>query len=825
MKKSAKPSRKGRNYNSLFWKIFLTGLGAFVLLLLLINFGVFGKMPSLSQLENPSIIEASEVIAIDGTPMAKFYKEKGNRSIVGYKDISRHVVNALVATEDERFYSHSGIDAKSVIRAVALLGREGGGSTITQQLAKAMLGQGSKNVVARIIEKLKEWIIAIKLERNFTKEEIIALYLNAVPFGDNVYGIRNASLTFFQKEPDRLNLEEAAVLVGMLKGNYIYNPRSNPKQAFDRRNTVINQMVKNNYLSEAEASGLKSKLIKLNYKKIDESSGLAPYFCEIVREDLKRWCKDHTNPATGEPYDIYEDGLKIHTTINPRMQLYAEEAIEKHMPVLQKYMNMQSSLKTGKVWYGHENILNAAMKASDRWENEAEEGMTEAEIKSSFHKKVPMKVFAWNDKHEKDTVMTPLDSIKYNRQMIQTAFTVMDPTTGEIKAWVGGIDFKNYKFDHANINTKRQVGSSIKPFLYCEAIEEAGFTPETPCEASAQYFEGFGWVPNKDKGKGGTRTMLSGLTWSVNEVAAYIMKQVTPQRFVDFLKRINIQTKVDPYPSIALGSCDLSLYEMLWGYTMFPNNGYSTKPLYITSIEDKNGNLLESFGTSINQVISESSAYTMCKMMQNVVDIGTAAGLRGRLGAAEMGGKTGTTNDNSDAWFFGYTPQLLGGTWVGCDNRFIRLESALGMGGAAARPIMEYFMQKVYADRTLGIERDARFLQPENMKNDAMFDYKDIDQTPPPGAEGSDQGNGSANDYLTEPDTIKNTPQHQAPKETSLSPEEQRILKEANSKEKEKKTDKPTADKPAEQPDDKDPKKKKGFFGRLFGGGKNNKDQ
>ena len=816
-----KASKPGTSYNSLFWKIFLSGVGAFVLLLLLINFGVFGKMPSLSQLENPSIIEASEVVAIDGTLMAKFYKEKGNRSIVEYNDISRHVVNALVATEDERFYSHSGIDARSLLRAIALLGSEGGGSTITQQLAKNMLGQGSKNFLFRIIEKFKEWIIAIKLERNFTKEEIIALYLNAVPFGDNVYGIRNASRTFFQKEPDRLNIEESAVLVGMLKGNNIYNPRIYPKAARDRRNTVINQMVKNNYLTESEATPLKKTLINLsNYKKIDENSGLAPYLCEVIREDVKKWCKAHTNPATGDPYDIYEDGLRIHTTINPRMQLYAEEAVEKNMPVLQKYMNMQSIIKNGNVWKGHENILTAAMKASDRWENEKEEGMTDQEIKSTFHKKVLMKVFAWNAKHEKDTIMTPMDSIKYNRQMIQTAFTVMDPTTGEIKAWVGGIDFKTYKYDHANITTKRQVGSSIKPFLYCEAIEEAGFTPETQCEQSAQYFEGFGWVPNKDKGKGGYRSMADGLAWSVNEVAAYIMKQVTPTRFVDFLKRINIQTKVEPYPSIALGSCDLSLYEMLWGYTMFPNNGYSTKPIYISSIEDKNGNLLESFTTNINQVISESSAYTMCKMMQGVVDVGTAKGLRSRLGAAEMGGKTGTTNENSDAWFFGYTPQLLGGTWIGCDNRFIRLESNLGMGGQAARPILEYFLQKVYADKTLGIDKEARFIQPESMKNDAMYDYKNIiDQTPPPGAEGNDQGNGSANEYMTDQDSIKSTP-----KELPLSSEEQKLYKEATApKDKDKKNEKAAADKPAATPpaDEKDTKKKKGFFRNLFGGGKN----
>ncbi len=810
MKRSTR--KPAYSYNALFWKIFLWGTAAFVLLIVLINFNVFGKMPSLAQLENPSIVEASEVVAVDGTSMGKYYKDRGNRSIVEYRDISKHVVNALVATEDERFYSHSGIDARSLLRAVALLGKEGGGSTITQQLAKNMLDQGSKNLVLRIIEKFKEWIIAVKLERNFTKEEIIALYLNAVPFGDNVYGIRNASRTFFSKEPDRLNIEEAAVLVGMLKGNTLYNPRKNPKAAFDRRNTVLNQMAQNGYLTQSETAELKSKMIRLNYKKLDENSGLAPYFREVLRDDLKRWCKEHKNPATGEPYDIYQDGLRIYTTINPRMQLYAEEAVASHMPALQKVLSAQSSVKSGRVWKGHENVLVAAMRASDRWKNAREDGLNDEEIMKSFRQKVPMKVFAWNSKREKDTVMTPYDSVRYSRQMLQTAFMVMDPMTGEVKAWVGGIDFKNYKFDHANINTKRQVGSTIKPFLYCQAIEEIGFTPETQCEQTRQYFDGFGWVPAVDKGRVGSRSMASGLTWSVNEVSAYIIKQVTPKRFVDFLKRINIPTDVEPYPSIALGSCDLSLYEMLWGYTMFPNSGYSTKPFYVSRIEDKNGNLLENFSTTANQVVSESSAYTMVKMMQGPVDIGTAAGLRARLGAAEMGGKTGTTNENSDAWFIGYTPQLLAGTWIGCDDRFISLEGGLGYGGKAAMPVYEYFLQKVYADKTLGIEKEVTFLQPESMKNDAMFDYMNmIDPTPPPGAEGTDQGNGDATEYLMEVDTSK------VPVESKLNADEQKVLREAN---KEKKGETPASAKP-EAATESPEKKKRGFLNRLFGGKKN----
>lgn len=809
MKKSS--SRPSYRYNILFWKIFLGGVAALILLFILITAGVFGKMPSLSQLENPSIVEASEIVAADGTPLGKYYKDRGNRSIVEYKDISRNVVDALIATEDHRFYNHSGIDAKRLIKAIALLGSNGGGSTITQQLAKALLDQGSKNFFLRSIEKFKEWIIAVKLERNFTKEEIIALYLNAVPFGDNVYGIRNASRTFFSKEPDRLNVEEAAVLVGMLAGNETFNPRRNPKAAFDRRNLVINLMVENNSLSEAKAADLKSKLIKLNYKKLDENTGLAPYFREVVRDDLKKWCKSHTNPATGEPYNLYEDGLKIYTTINPRMQLYAEEAVAKHMPALQRVLSAQSSVKSGRVWKGHENILQAKMKLTDRWKNGKEDGLSDETIRKSFMQKTPMRVFAWNAKKETDTVMTPYDSIKYCRQMLQNAFMVMDPISGEVKAWVGGIDFKTYKFDHANLNTKRQVGSTIKPFLYCEAIEEFNFTPETQCEATRQYFPGFGYVPDRETSHGGSRTMLNGLTWSVNEVSAYLMKQVTPKRFVDFLKRINIQTPVEAYPSIALGSCDLSLYEMLWGYTMFPNSGYSSKPIYISRIEDRNGNLLEAFPSRTNQVISEASAYTMCKMMQGPVDRGTAAGLRDRLGAAEMGGKTGTTNDNSDAWFIGYTPQLLAGTWIGCDDRFISLEGGLGFGGKAAMPVYEYFFQKVYADKTLGIEKDVKFLAPENMKNEAMFDYMNaVEQAKPPGAEGTDQGNGNANEYLMPSDSNKST------EAVPLNNEEQKVLKEAT---KEKKSDKPAADKPA-APNDKPEEKKKGLFGRLFGGGK-----
>jgi penicillin-binding protein 1A len=791
----------------IFWAVTGIGAGVCILFLVLLNFGVFGEMPSLEELENPSVLQATEIYANDGFLMGKYYQDRGNRSNVKYSDISKHVVDALISTEDVRFYDHSGIDAKGLIRAVVHLGSDGGASTITQQLAKNMLGQGSKSLFPRIMEKFKELIIAVKLERNFTKEEILALYLNVVPFGDNIYGIRNASLAFFQEEPDRLDVVESAVLVGMLKGNYLYNPRVHPLAAFNRKNTVIDQMQKNNVLTAPEATALKLKPIPLKYKKQDENAGLAPYFRDQLRTDVKAWCKAHINPATNKPYDIYRDGLKIYTTINPRMQLYAEEAVAHHMPTLQKVLNGQVSLKSGKIWKEHDNILQTAVRNSDRWKNMKDEGISDADIKKSFYTKTEMKVFAWNAQREKDTVMTPFDSIKYQRQMLQTSFMVMDPISGEVRAWVGGIDFRNFKYDHVNIDTKRQVGSSIKPFLYCEAIEEAGFTPETPVENQAQNFPGFGMVPSKGLcGKlPPVVTMSTALTWSLNCASAYIMKQVTPQRFSNFLKQINIPTKVDPYPSMALGACDLSMFEMLWGYTMFPNRGINTKPIYITRIEDKNGNVLESFQTTMKQVISEQAAYTMVRMMQGPVDFGTAAGLRGRLGAAEMGGKTGTTNDNSDAWFLGYTPQLLAGTWIGCDDRFIRLESGLGYGGKAAMPIWEYFFQKVYADKTLGINKEAKFLQPENMNIQQLQDYDNsIDKTLQPGAEGTDQGNGGANDYINfDKDT------NHVPVESKLSPDEKKILNEADKPS--KKTDDKTDQKPPEE------KKKKGFFKRLFG--------
>lgn len=810
------PSAKSTNNKSgmkrsvrIFWRIFLGGFAALVLFIALANFGVFGKMPSLKDLENPTIQQASEVYAVDGTLMGKYYTERGNRSNVKYRDISKHVIDALISTEDERFYNHAGIDFKSTVRAVLTLGRQGGGSTITQQLAKALLEQGSKNKAWRVIEKLKEWIIAVKLERNFTKEEIITLYLNVVPFGNNIYGIRNASRTFFQKEPDRLNVDEAALLVGMLKGNTLYNPVRNAKAAFDRRNVVLSQMEGNGKLTTAQANKLKAIPIDMTkYKKMDENTGYAPYFREVLKDEVKDALKG-LEKSNGDSYDIYEDGLKIYTTINPRMQEYAEEAVTVQLPVLQKALNNQAKVKNGNIWKDHPEVLERAMKESERWRNLADDGLSDKEIKATFNKKVPMKVFAWNAKREKDTVMTPYDSIKYHRQLLQTAFMVMDPVTGEVRAWVGGINFKTFKYDHANLKTKRQVGSSIKPLLYTQAVEERGFSAETEVLDQQQDFGNKRLVPATSKTcSGKTITMATALTWSKNCASAYIMKQVGPEQFAEFLGRLNIPTKVEPHPSIALGSCDLSLFEMMWGYSIFAGHGFSTKPYFISRIEDRNGNVIKRFDYSTNrkEVVSEVTAYKMAKMMEGPVTKGTAAGLMYRLGATEMAGKTGTTNSNADFWFMGYTPQLLAGTWVGCDDRFITIESNAFFGGSVARPIWEAFFKKVYADKTLGIYKDARFAKPAEMDNELnSADLEPLIQNPEPGAE--DEGVGNPEDYL--------------PSNDNLGPESKPLPKDENNQKTPKKdsVDRSmikTEEKPIGSATE-EPKKKKGFLKRLFG--------
>ena len=719
----------------ILWYTVLGGTALVLIMLLCAQLGFFGKIPSMQELENPQANLASEIYANDGTLMGKIYAE--NRSAVDFKDISPHVIDALISTEDERFYDHSGIDAKSIARAVYGLGRDGGGSTITQQLAKNILGQGRGNIVVRSLDKLKEWIVALKLERNFTKQEIISLYLNRVPWG-NVFGIRNASRVFFQKDPSLLSTDEAALLVGMLKGPNQYDPVRHPKAAMERRNVVLEQMVRNDVIKETEAEVLKKKPLGIKFKKLDENLGIAPYFRAVLSKKLDEWCKTHQNPNTNRPYDLYRDGLKIYTTIDPKMQLYAEEAVVLHMNAMQKKFNSQ----LGKdVWKNHQDILLRAMKESERWRQMKEDEVDEADIKKSFYVPVHMKVFAWNKDRQKDTVMSPIDSIKYLKQMMQTSFAAVDPVTGEVKAWVGGIDFKWFKFDH--VTTNRQVGSTFKPILYTLALIDAGLTPDS-------YIGGRAITLANKTISGGGGTMAYCLAKSLNAAAYDLMSRIGPKKTAEFAHLCGIKSFIPIVPSIALGSADLTLLEMLHAYTMFPNRGFSTDPIIISRIEDKNGNVLESFQPESKQVISESDAYTMYKMMQGVVDFGTGHSMRDRFGIkGAMGGKTGTTNDNTDGWFIGYTPQLLAGAWVGCDDPFLKIRWTYG-GNEMAMPEWAYFMQKVYADKRLGIDPKAIFQKPAELDNNPIYADQNFNGLVQKG-EGSDfsedQGNGKQGDY------------------------------------------------------------------------------
>ncbi|CAN5889127.1 transglycosylase domain-containing protein [soil metagenome] len=763
----------------ILWRLFFAGFGLFILMLLCANFGLFGKMPSIKELENPEADLASEIISSDGVLMGKYYAE--NRSEVKYSEISPNIIHALIATEDERFYDHSGIDAQALARVLFTAGTQGGGSTITQQVAKMMLGQGKGNIMKRGIDKLKEWIVAVKLERNFTKEEIITLYLNRAPWG-NVYGIRNASRTYFQKEPKDLKIEEAAVLIGMLKG-FIYDPIRSPKRSIDRRNTVISQMAvaKQHFISETEAEKLKAKPLITNYKTIDENIGIAPYYRSVLVTVLKDWAKTHKNPKTGEPYNIYRDGLKVFTTIDSRMQKIAEEAVQQHMPVVQRKLDAYFKLRGDKMWKGHENVIEGAMKFTERWKNMEEDGFKPEEIRKSFNVPVKMKIFSWfgNDKHEKDTLMTPFDSIRYHKQLLQTSFAAVDPSTGEIKCWVGGIDFRWFKFDH--VTAKRQVGSTFKPLLYTLAVTDAGYTPSTYIEGGPLTLNG-----KTINTRGGT--MANCLAWSVNGAAWHLMAVIGVKRTIEFAEACGIKAKLPPYPSIALGAAEIPMLEMLQAFTMFPNKGYNTQPVYLSRIEDKNGNVLQDFPIAQSkQVIGEADAYTMVKMMQGVIAIGTARRINSYSIPVEKAGKTGTTNGNTDGWFIGYTPELLAGTWVGCEDPFIPIYQNNGGGAEMSAPNWGLFMSKVYATKKLDYGKVTKFAEPAEMKDDPINsqplnylisagDSLQEDISDDAGAFFNDENQGGGSDLADDKNkTPKKTDSTQKPKAVLNKPDDKKI--------------------------------------------------
>jgi len=693
-------------------KILWKGYGVLILCVLLFftltSFGLFGKLPDIQELENPKSNLASEIYSADGIMIGKYYID--NRTNVEFKDLPDNLIKALVATEDERFYSHSGIDLRATMRAIFTLGREGGGSTITQQLAKNMFNKdGARNIIQRILQKAKEYIIAIQLERRYTKEEILAMYLNTVDFVNHAVGIHSAAHVYFNKLPKDLLQEESAILIGMLKAPSYYSPRNNIERSTRRRNVVLSQMVKNSYLSEAQYNELSQKPIVLNFTPISHVEGLAPYFRDVLAQELKKWFKEHRK-QDGTTYDIYKDGLKIYTTIDSRMQQYAEEAVKEHLSSYQKLFNSQYrgtdpfDSKLGK------ERLALTVKSSDRYKRLKEADLSEKEIDADFRTARKLKVFTWSG--EKDTTMSPLDSIKYHMMFLQTGFMAMDPENGYIKAWVGGINFNYYKFDHVNINTKRQVGSTYKPILYTLAIDN-GWSPCITVPAGTVTIGN--WTVT---GSGGYKTLKNCLATSDNGCAAYLVKNLGAAAMVEMGERMGVVTKLPSFPAIALGAGDLSLYEMMTVYSCFPSGGIRTEPLMLTRIEDKNGNVIQTFVSKRIEAFSNNTAYKVINLMKGVIEPGgTGNRLRRNynLGELEIAGKTGTTNKNVDAWFMGYTPTLVAGVWVGNDEQFLRFRSTnLGQGAAAALPIWGNFFQKVVKDPNFKDIREAKFFTPSD---------------------------------------------------------------------------------------------------------------
>lgn len=701
-----------KTFLKIFWSLVGAGILFFLLMLTLAAWGVFGAMPSFEELENPKSELATEVYSSDGVLLGKYYFQ--NRSNSTFDEIPPMIRNCLIATEDIRFYDHSGIDYWGQLRAVVrtFFGTQQGGSTITQQLAKNLFPRPSGNKISTVLSKFKEWVIAIKLERRYTKDEIINLYLQTVEFSENSYGIKSAAQTYFNKTPDSLKVEEAAVLIGMLKGSTLYNPKRHPENALRRRNTVLGQMEKYKYLKPAQADSLKKLPIKLNFVSPDHNEGLATYFREYLRQELMQWCKQHPKPD-GSQYSIYKDGLRVYTTINSKMQQYAEAAVQKHLKDLQQ--QFYKSYKGSTPWGKDTKYIDDAMHQSERWFKMKHAGISEDSIVRAFKTKIPMSVFSYHG--EIDTVMSPYDSLKYYKFFLHCGFMAMDPSTGYVLAWVGGINHHYFQYDHVNENSKRQVGSTIKPILYTVAIDN-GYSPCFQVPNERVVFEDYqNWSPENSDGKyGGVLTLYQGLASSVNCISAYLMKQIGPQPMIDMARNMGITSPMDPYPSLCLGVPDISVFEMTGAYSTFANKGTASRPQYLLRITDNKGAVLQEFTTRHTEVIPEQVAYVMTKMLENVVNFGTAQRLRFKYNiTSEIGGKTGTTQNNTDGWFMGITPQLVAGCWVGGDDRIIRFKSMFyGQGASMALPVYAYFLKDCYADKSLNISPDAKFAPPDS---------------------------------------------------------------------------------------------------------------
>ena len=699
-----KSSQSFTKYIRAFWIIISCGVLFLILVIFLAAKGYIGEeLPSFEDLENPKSNLASEVVSSDLAVIGKYYIQ--NRTNIHYSELSPNVINALKATEDIRFEKHSGVDLRGLLRVVLRAGSAGGGSTLTQQLAKNLFHSKPNSKLQRVIQKVQEWVISVELERRYTKDEILAMYLNTVEFSSNAFGIKSATQTYFAKTPDKLSIPEAAVLVGMLQAPTKFNPARNPKNSLARRNIVLSQMNKYNFINNHEFDSLKALPIKLNFQVDDHNFGLATYFREELRGELLSWCKEHVNNATGKPYNLYTDGLKIYTTINSKMQRYAEEAMKEHMTELQKKFN--EHWKTKEPWEGHPEIIKDGMKRTDRYISMKADNASDKEIDKVFKEKVAMTIFTWNG--EVDTVLSPLDSLKYYKKFLQAGFMSMDPISGYVKAWVGGDDYRYFKYDHVKAG-RRQVGSTFKPFLYTLAMQE-GYSPCYRIPNVRVTFDlptGEQWSPENADGKyGGMLTLKQGLAESVNCISAYLMKQFGPQAMIDIARRMGITSPIDAVPSICLGTPDVSVYEMVGAYSTFANKGVWTQPTYLLRIEDKNGNILQDFVPRKVEAINEETAYLMLSLMQGVVQFGTGARLRGQYKLTNpIAGKTGTTQNQSDGWFMGLTPDLVSGCWVGAEDRIVHFRSLdLGQGARTALPIWALYMQKIYADKGINLSK------------------------------------------------------------------------------------------------------------------------
>lgn len=731
-----------------FWILLLAPV-ALVLLLLGIVW-IFAEIPTLEELEHPDTKLATQVIAEEGEILTTYHIE--NRTFVGYDELPQHLIQATIATEDARFYQHSGIDFRSLFRVLfkTLLSRDssqGGGSTITQQLAKTLYPRKEHATKLDMIWiKLREWITAIKLERNYTKEEIVDMYLNAVFFGSNSYGIQSASLYFFGKNPIDLKVEESAVLVGMVNKPTRYNPAINPDKALERRNLILGRMRDKDYLTREECDSLRTLPIELHSRSIDRTTGVGPYFRDMLRrtmmaerprrrayetvEDFRAdsllWADDplfgwlnKNLKNDGSQYDLDKDGLRIYTTINYKMQRYAEEAVAEHLGKdLQKVFDRELRNRKNRPFSNgtSDKIVDVTMKQARQWSDRTRmmkaSGYSDSEIAKSFNEKVPMRVFTWDAPGYRDTVMTPDDSIRYYKSFFRAAFMAIEPKTGHIRAYVGGPDYRYFKYDNVR-QGKRQVGSTVKPFLYTLAME-SGMTPCDRVQNSPQVLDiGYGrtWTPQDPHCDGSMVDLKWGLAHSSNSVAAWLMKQLGPEAMVAMMHKMGISTKIDPVVSLCVGSADLSVYEMVTSYNIFPSGGLYTHPLFVTRIEDKDGNVLGQFSERRHEAVTADAAYAMIQMMRGVVDGGTGSRLRSRYGlSGPIAGKTGTTNDNSDGWFIAYTPTITAGVWVGAEDRYVHFTStALGQGANMALPIWGLWMKKVLADGTLGISSNDAF--------------------------------------------------------------------------------------------------------------------